>query len=457
MGVQQLPAGQGIQYVQNGLQQKAINDKIDQLHEHSELVRALKPIFDKVAGAKERLTYAEMVQFFDTAAQSLLGCPLAELNQQEFMRFDFEGNSSLSFKEAAKCFKLNMLDLQKRIGGIADVPVPFKTPEQAGYQVLQVLASGGQGSVALANSSRGQVALKTYEKNNENAGTIEDLRSEMAVMKDLEKSPHIMHCYEIFQDATHFYCVDELLPGGDLCALRENASKSGVQLSETYFRGVFSQAVGALEYMHRHAMMHCDIKEPNIMFKTKDYVNPQIALIDFGMSKWSSSDGMAGGTPGYRPPETNDNNVWFPRGDVFCMGIVIFQILADKVPDETAMRAGIFTEGAQSLEQVNYFVKTRQPPWHLIKGRYPGVMPWLPKMLQKQMQNRPTAPVVLKEPWFNAVGAAPDAVMPETAFIMPEPFDDMLSDPAEESTVEAKPSAFINSKPSVHYFNESIE
>lgn len=233
-----------------------------------------------------------------------------------------------------------------------------------------------------------------------------------------------MDCIEIFQDAQNFYCVDELLSGGDLSELRLNTSKYGIPLTEVYFRNIFSQSMGALEYMHRHCMMHCDIKEPNIMFKSKEYHNPVVALIDFGMAKWSSSDGLAGGTPGYRPPETNDTNVWFPRGDVFSMGVTFFQLLADKVPDEKTLKPGIFTEGAQSLEQVNYFVRTRQPPYYLIQSKYPGVMSWLPKMLDKQLLNRPKAPQVLDEPWFKGVGAAADAVMPETALIQPMPFDD---------------------------------
>jgi serine/threonine protein kinase len=391
-------------------------------------IAAIKPTFDKVAGPSARLDFAKTVQFMREGAMALMGQPSfprgLDVTQQEFMRFDFDGDGTLSFNEAQKLFKGNMREWQKSLGFSAAVPVPFKSVQQAGYHVIKVLATGGQGSVSLANSAKGQVALKTYDKSNENAGSIEDLRSEMQVMQDLEKCPHIMDCIEIFQDAQNFYCVDELLSGGDLSELRLNTSKYGIPLTEVYFRNIFSQSMGALEYMHRHCMMHCDIKEPNIMFKSKEYYNPVVALIDFGMAKWSSSDGLAGGTPGYRPPETNDTNVWFPRGDIFSMGVTFFQLLADKVPDEKTLRPGIFTEGAQSLEQVNYFVKTRQPPYYLIQSKYPGVMSWLPKMMDKQLLNRPKAPQVLDEPWFKGVGAAADAVMPETALIQPMPFDD---------------------------------
>merc|ERR1719359_2158254 len=123
------------------------------------------------------------------------------------------------------------------------------------------------------------------------------------------------------------------MPGGDLTGLRDKATASGVSLDEAYFQGIFTQCVRALDYMHRNAMMHCDIKEPNIMLKNKDYAKPQIALIDFGLTKCSAGAGESGGTPGYMPPEWFDLQIWLPRGDIFCMGVVFYQLLADKVPD----------------------------------------------------------------------------------------------------------------------------
>lgn len=398
---------------------KALNEQIDAFADKALFIRAIKPTFDKCADARGELDLRATRLFFDLAGQSLLGVPMGgDITSTECSRFDFDGDGLLSFKEAGKMFRRNMLEMQKKYGGAPTVRVATKTPEQAGYHVIKFLAAGGQGSIHLATNSRGnKVALKTYEKSNQNAGTIEDLRAEMEVMKDLERCPHIMHCYEIFQDSEHFYCVDELLPGGDLVDLRKNAKKNNVSLTEEYFLPIFQQAIGALEYMHRHAMMHCDIKEPNIMIKKVEYTKPQIALIDFGMAKWSSSDGMAGGTPGYRPPETNENNIWYPGGDIFSMGVTFFQLLADKVPNEKTGAMGIFQEGAQSLDQVAWFVKTRQPPWYMIQSRFPNMMRWLPKMLNKQLSQRPKAPQLLHDSSFNQ-NMADDVVMPERTFAM---------------------------------------
>jgi len=428
----------------------SLSSKIDTFAEHHVCADAIKPFFMQFAAGREKLDYDSARDFFHTAAKHLLGVPLGhfDLNREEFLRFDFDGDGGLCFKEAAKCFRRNMIEMQKQIGGCPVIPVPNKTPEQAGYTVVKTLASGGQGSIALATSSdKGQVALKIYEKNNANAGGIDELRGEMEAMRVLEKCPCIMHCYEIFQDEQHFYCVDELLPGGDLCSLREIADRCSIPLTEQYFRRIFQQCMTALDYMHRHCMMHCDIKEPNIMFKTRDWANPEIALIDFGMAKWSSSDGLAGGTPGYRPPETNETNIWFPAGDIFCMGVTFFQVLADKTPCEKTMKAGIFTEGAQTLEQVNYFVKNREPPIGLLQVHFPAVLLWLPAMLDKDPLKRPKAPRLLQDQWFQGPCAGV-FFMPETWVSTP-----IAATSPELSTVDAAASlaqpTFVSASPEV--------
>lgn len=394
-----------------------ISQKIDSLSDKKAFAQEVKPYFDRFA-VNGRLDYIGALQFFSEVGADLLGVTMGaqKWTRAEFMRFDFNGDGSLCFTEAAKCLWYNMRELQKQIGGYPDARVPMKSCEQAGYQLVQVLKKGAQGTAALANSRDGPVVIKIYDKGKPNFGGIQDLRSELEAMKESEGCPHILNCYEIFQDAHNFYCVEECLDGGDWSDLRFNITKSGVLLTETYLQVIFRQAVSALDYLHRHAVMHCDIKEDNIMFKSKDYANPHVVLIDFGVCQSSAGSGLAGGTPGYRPPETNESDIWFPRGDIFCMGVVFFQILADKSPSEKTGKLGLFTEGAMNIEQANFFVKTRQPPWHLIINLFPGVMAWLPGMLEKQLTQRPKAPVLLQQPWFQLPGGSAPSRLDQTTF-----------------------------------------
>merc|ERR1712232_590405 len=155
-------------------------------------------------------------------------------------------------------------------------------------------------------------------------------------------------------------------------------------------------------------MMHCDIKEPNIMLKTTNFHRPEVVLIDFGVSKTMvMTNSSLCGTPGYIPPETFDTGKWFPRGDVFSLGVVMPQVVCDKIPP-TGMRTlqtpgGIFIEGCADMPQIQHATKTRRPPFNLFPNHMHGLSSLVQKLLEKQVRSRPSAPQALKDPWFKAV------------------------------------------------------
>ncbi|CAE7945840.1 BRI1, partial [Symbiodinium sp. KB8] len=98
--------------------------------------------------------------------------------------------------------------------------------------------------------------------------------------------------------------------------------------------------------------------EPNIMIKSRDFRQPEVVVIDFGVCRAmvTAPNGMPGGTPGYMPPETIQQRKWLPRGDVFCLGVTFIQVLLDKSPPTgprtTATPGGIFVEGCQTIQDI---------------------------------------------------------------------------------------------------------
>merc|ERR1719183_341952 len=277
-----------------------------------------------------------------------------------------------------------------------------------GYTIIKELARGGQGAAILANSADGeQVVLKTYEKSNPNAGSIEEHIAEMEVLKELQYESNVMHAWDIFQDDKCVYCVNELMAGGDLESLREKTAAAGIPLTQDYFGNIFKQVLLGLDHIHEHGLMHCDLKEPNVMLKTTDLRNPQVAIIDFGLAHVCAGPGMAGGTPGYIPPETNTRHIWYPKGDIFALGVAFFQLLADKTPNEKLGKFGVFQEGFRTMEDIVIFTKTRPLPLHLIEKDFPGVMSWLPNMCNKEKKPRPRALQLLEEDFFEQVELPP--------------------------------------------------
>jgi len=376
-------------------------------HHWRKLAKQLDPAFKEAGGGANGLNYQQTQAFYRIVGKEFFGEPLDKLmNADIFERFDFNGDGTLEFIQAFKSLKCLLYEIFHAYEGKTAKPLEFKTPEQKGYTIIKELARGGQGAAILAESKEyGKVVLKTYEKSNPNAGSVDEHIAEMEVLKELQKESYVMHAWDIFQDSKCVYCVNELMAGGDLDALREKTGAAGVALTEEYFQNIFKQSLLGLDHIHEHGLMHCDLKEPNIMIKNTDLRNPQLAIIDFGLAHVCAGPGEAGGTPGYVPPETNARHVWYPKGDIFALGVAFFQLLADKTPNENLGKFGVFQEGFRTLDDVVSFTATRPLPLHLIANKYPGVMSWLPNMCSKDKKPRPMPLQLLNLPFFNAEAA----------------------------------------------------
>jgi len=374
-------------------------------HHWRHLAKRLNPAFEEAGGGASGLNYEQLQKFYGIVGTTYFGEPLDHLlNPDIFERFDFNGDGVLEFMQAFKSLKCVLYEIFHATLGTTTKPIEFKTPEEKGYTIIKELARGGQGAAILASSEEyGQVVLKTYEKSNPNAGTIEEHIAEMEILRELQNVSHVMHAWDIFQDAKCVYCVNELMSGGDLESLRERCDKEGIPLTEEYFKSIFKQSLLGLAHIHSHGLMHCDLKEPNIMIRNKDLQKPQLAIIDFGLAHVCAGPGEAGGTPGYVPPETNERHIWYPKGDIFSLGTAFFQLLADKTPNEKLGKFGVFQEGfTGNMADIVRFTATRPLPLHLIAGTYPGVMSWLPDMCNKDKKPRPRAIALLDLPWFQA-------------------------------------------------------
>lgn len=415
------PGGFGMvqQRVDPGLQQ--IHARITQLLQNpQDLKTVINDCIVAVVGSPTGEMDLRGLQALCMQVQARTGLPPQAFGNlpDTYMRFDFNGNGMLGANEAYKCVKTCMLDFRKSTGLDPPTKVPTMSPTQAGYQVIKVLAAGGQGEASLCRviATGEELVLKSYNRGNENAGGLDELLDEAEHMKTVAGSPYVAHCLDIFQDPNFFYMVSGANMGGDWCKIKTKAASKGVQITEDWYRDIFTQALEGLKFMHSQAIMHCDLKEPNLMLANDDYANPQVVIIDLGLSQAMStaSEGPCG-TPGYIPPETWSGGKWFPRGDMFSFGVVCIQLLTDKIPDEKTNAAGIFSEGCQSMDDVIQVTSTREPPWQLLQIRNPACQQFLAACVAKDIQRRPRAPQVLEMPFFTRAAAPVMPVMPQFA------------------------------------------
>lgn len=154
--------------------------------------------------------------------------------------------------------------------------------------------------------------------------------------------PAIVRVFAHDRDGEDLYTVLELLEGPDL---REHLVRSGpLPWRQVLELGI--QIAEALEAVHRHGLVHRDVKPENIVL-TATGTSMRVKLIDFGVvritanyraptgapARQPTDMGMALGTPGYLPLEAGlvaPN----PSFDVFGLGATLYELLTGRRPEE---------------------------------------------------------------------------------------------------------------------------
>jgi serine/threonine-protein kinase PpkA len=107
----------------------------------------------------------------------------------------------------------------------------------------------------------------------------------------------------------------------------------------------YARQIGeALQIVHAAHIVHCDLKPSNVMLTDDN----RVVLIDFGSARsqlvandLSRSD-LSTGTPYYVCPEQVAGHDPDARGDLYSLGIVLFEMLAGTLPFEGKTLAEIF-------------------------------------------------------------------------------------------------------------------
>ncbi len=127
------------------------------------------------------------------------------------------------------------------------------------------------------------------------------------------------------------YIVMERLRG----TLLADLLAGGRQLPVERASGIAIQIAKAVEYMHERNILHRDLKPGNVMLCD----DGSIRVIDFGLAtvegeRKGSPLGIpsALGTPDYMPPEHVRGEQGDQRSDVYCLGVILYEMLTGGVP-----------------------------------------------------------------------------------------------------------------------------
>ncbi|KAJ8282676.1 hypothetical protein COCON_G00051950 [Conger conger] len=160
---------------------------------------------------------------------------------------------------------------------------PHGRPLQVGfYEIIRTLGKGNFAVVKLARHkvTKTQVAIKIIDKTRLNSSNLEKIYREVQIMK-LLNHPHIIKLYQVMETKDMLYIVTEYAKNGEMFDYLTSNGK----MSEGEARKKFWQILTAVDYCHRHHIVHRDLKTENLLLDA----NMNIKLADFGFGNFYNS------------------------------------------------------------------------------------------------------------------------------------------------------------------------
>src|SRR5215208_1829473 len=138
--------------------------------------------------------------------------------------------------------------------------------------------------------------------------------------------PHIVDIYDAVVEPDHSYLVMEYVPGTTLEAYADVATLLPVsKVVEIIFK-----CIRALEYAHRHGVIHRDIKPGNVLLSESG----ETKVSDFGASfqqKLMQTTQISGvGSPAYMSPEQIRMDPLTLQTDMYSLGVTMYRLLTGR-------------------------------------------------------------------------------------------------------------------------------
>src|SRR3712207_5744052 len=205
------------------------------------------------------------------------------------------------------------------------------------YELGEVLGYGGMSEVHRGLDTRlgRDVAIKVLR-----ADLARDPQFQMRFRREAQNSaalnhPAIVAVYDTGETQTEYgplpYIVMEFVDGR---TLRDIVKTQG-PLSGKRAMEVMADVSAALDFSHRHGIVHRDVKPANVMITRSGAVK----VMDFGIAR-AVHDGQAAvtqtaaviGTAQYLSPEQARGESVDARSDVYAAGCVLFELLTGEPP-----------------------------------------------------------------------------------------------------------------------------
>lgn len=256
------------------------------------------------------------------------------------------------------------------------------------YEMIRELGRGGMGAVYLVRhkESGEERAVKMILPRGVLSEEMRALFLKEASIQARLDHPRVVKVHSLEEMRPGIFgIVMEYVPGSNASALLPSeAPPRG--LSPALAVNLVSQALSGLAYVHAQGVVHCDIKDPNLLVAS---AGEEIStkLSDFGLARSYQSSGAAGparvstvsGTLPYIPPEQlRGEGQASPAQDLYAMGATLYRLLSGCYPHD-------FPEGRARLLVV------MEDPIVPLSHRVPSLPKRLCQVVERALSREPEA------------------------------------------------------------------
>jgi serine/threonine-protein kinase len=191
--------------------------------------------------------------------------------------------------------------------------------------------------------------------------------------------PNLVQVHDMELQGNINYLVLEFIRGR---SLRDWMNQAEIPPPQVF--AIMHGILQALDYAHRHAIVHRDMKPENVLISDEGMVK----VADFGIARLLDDTGIGGtatktgttvGTPQYMSPEQVASSKVDGRSDLYSTGIVFYELVVGQPPFTASEADGPFTLMAKHVQA---------PPKPPSVFR-PGLNPELEQVILKSLSKRP--------------------------------------------------------------------
>jgi serine/threonine protein kinase len=301
------------------------------------------------------------------------------------------------------------------------------------YSVEAELGKGGMATVYLARDLRHDrdVAIKVLRPEVAQTVGAERFLQEIRLAASLSH-PHILPVHDSGEAAGFLYYV---MPNVEGESVRERLDALGAFPVDTAV-GIAREVAEALDYAHRHGVVHRDVKPENIMLH-----EGHALVADFGIGKAVggveaealTQTGATVGTPAYMSPEQAAGETIDGRSDLYALGCVLYEMLVGEPP---------FTGPTVQVVIAKRFIQTPAD----ITGLRDGVPRPVARCVQKVLSRTPIDRFETGTQFAAALAEveAPEATAAPEKSIAVLPFANLSTDPENEYFADGVTEEILN-------------